>query len=162
MAREESSREDLLREATALVERFELVPHSDDLGCSRVVAGFRRDGALSLFFDEDPVYQFNAVGELRRAYCDGWLLKAVGGRLVAMQRVRTQDQVQLVSHELSEAEKASMLAQMAEYLRKLAVLLDDKSFEIAGQVPSDAEVPDRLRNWLATHPRWSVARRPNV
>ncbi len=70
MARDESSREDLLREATALVERIELVPHAtdpliaaSDLFDKHIVAGFRRDGALSVFFGEDPVYHFNAEGE---------------------------------------------------------------------------------------------------
>src|SRR5204863_2544475 len=78
MAREESSREDLLREATALVERIELIPNGSTSD-GRIVAGFRRNGALSVFFGEDPVYQFNAAGELRRAYTDGKLLKADRG-----------------------------------------------------------------------------------
>src|SRR5215216_4505512 len=94
MAREGSSREDLLREATALVERIELLPRTtdrsmvaSDLVGEHIIAGFRRDGALSIFFGEDPVYQFNAAGALRRAYCDGKLLKAARGRLAALQRV---------------------------------------------------------------------------
>ena len=73
------NREDLLREATALVERIELVPHRDRQfdASEPIVVGFRADGALSIFFGDDPVYQFNAAGELRRAYCDGLLFKAV-------------------------------------------------------------------------------------
>ena len=70
MARDESDREDLLREATALVERIELAP-ADAADDEHIVAGFRRDGALSIYFGADPVYHFNSAGELRRAYCDG-------------------------------------------------------------------------------------------
>src|SRR3954462_9073696 len=103
MAREESSREDLLREATALVERIELIPNGSTSD-GHIVAGFRLNGALSLFFGEEPVFQFNACGELRRAYSDGKLLKADRGRLAALGRVRTQNEVQLVRHELNEAE----------------------------------------------------------
>src|SRR5438132_2803772 len=169
MAREESSREDLLREATALVERIELVPHRSDsstpasiLDDARLVAGFRADGALSVFFGDDPVYQFNAAGELRRAFCDGELLKAVRGRLVALQRVRTQHEVQLVRHELSDSEQAAFLTQMVDHLRELAILLTARNFQVVGQVPPDADVLDRLRTWLAAHDRWPIAARPNA
>jgi hypothetical protein len=169
MAREESSREDLLREATALVERIELVRRNigrttpaTNASSGRVVAGFRPDGALSIFFGEDPVYQFTAAGELRRAYCDGVLLKAVRGRLATLQRVRTQQEVQLVRHELSEAAEAAFVARMAGYLRELASSLDANRFEIVGQVPPGADVLARLRAWLATHDQWPIAARPNV
>ncbi len=169
MARDESSREDLLREATALVERIEIVPRSsgssiaaNELRGEHIVAGFRPDGALSIFFGEDPVYQFTPAGELGRAYCDGMLLKAVRGRLVALQRTRTQREVQLVRHELNETEEAASAEQMAKYLGELVTLLDTNSFEVAGQVPHDVDVAGRLRDWLATHKQWPIARRPNA
>ena len=73
MARNQSDREDLLREATALVERAELRIS----GWSEpVVVGFRRGGGASLFFGGKEVYQFNAGGELRRAFVAGRLIKA--------------------------------------------------------------------------------------
>jgi len=159
MAREESSRENLLGEATALVERIELRRQGSD---EHVVAGFRRDGALSVFFGEDPVYQFNAAGELRRAYCDGLLFKAVRGRLVSLNRVRQQDQVQLVRHDLSEAEQSAFLARMAERMRQLAELLATNSFEVVGQVPADADVLSRVREWFAERREWQVAARANA
>src|SRR5215212_742956 len=119
MARDESSREDLLREATALVERIELRPRATDFSTAAsklidqpIVAGFRRDGALSIFFGEDRVYQFNPAGELRRAYCNGKLLKATRGRLASLDRARTQHEVQLARHELSAIEEAEFLSQM--------------------------------------------------
>src|SRR3954447_20411722 len=101
MSRHESDREDLLREATALVERIELTVGGFDLP---VVCGFRRDGAASFYFGADPVYQFNAVGQLRRAFVAGRLIKAERGRLVALSRERTENEVALVRHELSAAE----------------------------------------------------------
>ena len=77
MAREESNREDLLAEATALVHRIEVVTS----GGLTIVAGFRARGEFSAFFGEDLAYHFNASDELRRAYCDGLLIKASGRRL---------------------------------------------------------------------------------
>src|SRR5688572_26999220 len=68
MSRRESDREDLLREATALVERVELLVPGEG---EPVVAGFRRDGSLSVFFGPEAVYQFNSAGELRRAFAGG-------------------------------------------------------------------------------------------
>jgi hypothetical protein len=161
MSREESSREDLLREATSLVERIELVPNGSTSD-GHIVAGFRRNGALSVFFGEDPVYQFNAAGELRRAYSDGKLLKADRGRLAALERVRTQNEVQLVRHELNETDMIHFQAQMANHLQAFAELINTNAFEVAGQVPSDADVLGHLKRWFATHSAMRIALRPNA
>jgi hypothetical protein len=161
MAREESSREDLLREATALVERIELIPNVA-ISDGHIVAGFRRNGALSVFFGEDPVYQFNAAGELRRAYTDGKLLKADRGGLVALQRVRTQNEVQLVRHELNETDMIHFQAQMANHLQAFAKLINTNAFDVTGQVPPNADVVGHLKRWFATHGNVQIARRPNA
>jgi hypothetical protein len=168
MAREESSREDLLREATALVERIELAPLANgplsagDLAEEHIVVGFRRDGALSIFFGEDPVYQFNPAGELRRAYCDGKLLKAVGGQLAALDRVRTEHETQLVRHDLTRDEQATFIAQMQDNLKRFAQVIKANGFEIVGQVPTGADVLIRVQNWFASHNKWPIAARPNA
>jgi len=73
MAREEEPREDLLREATALVERVELQIEGF---AETIVAGFRRDGAASFYFGQDFVFQFNTANQLRRGYVEGRLFKA--------------------------------------------------------------------------------------
>src|SRR5262245_23531542 len=106
MARQESAREDILREATALVERVELqVPNAPE----HVVVGFRRNGAASVFFGADPVYQFNEAGELRRAYVGGELYKAERGGLVALCRERGEREVALVRRELANDEMRAVL-----------------------------------------------------
>src|SRR5687767_11977524 len=105
LAASESDREDLLREATALVERAELkLPGFVD----PVVIGFRRDGSASFFFGADPVYQFNSAGELRRAYIGGLLYKAEQGRLIGLSRERSQTETALIRHELT-ADKAAVI-----------------------------------------------------
>ena len=157
MAREESSREDLLREATALVERIELA-----LSGQHIVAGFRRDGSLSIFFGEDPVYQFNAAGELRRAYSSGQLIKALDGRLVAMRRVRTEHEVQLVRHELSREEEAEFVRQMNERLRDFARRVEANDVAVVGHVPDGADVLGRVKASLAAQGEVRIAARPNV
>jgi hypothetical protein len=175
MAREESDREDLLREATALVERIELSPLPSDAHsrgnaplpvpvrdrerasvsassaskAETIVVGFRAGGAASIFFGSDPVYQFNAAGELRRAYCDGLLFKAVRRRLVSLERVRKQGEVQLLRHDLSDAEQDVFIARMQERLSALTNVLAHHHYMIVGQVPADTDVLGRVRKWLA-------------
>ena len=141
MAREESDREDLMREATALVERVELrVPHEHET----VVVGFRRDGGASFFFGADPVYQFNTRGELRRAFVAGKMLKAEHRRLVELSRIRTPDETQLIRRELCVTECGLLITAMTERLASLRDALS-ASFEVVGKVPEHVDVVSRVR-----------------
>ena len=145
MAREESDREDLLREATALVRRIELrVPNEAE----SIVFGFRRDGAASVFFGADPVYQFNAARELRRAYVGGKLLKADRGALAELTRVRTATEVQLVRHDLDAAQTATFLQTMLARLTQFAEALAHSDVQIVGQVPPDGDLLPACREEL--------------
>lgn len=150
MAREEADREDLLREATALVERVELALPGEP---APVVAGFRRDGALSLYFGPDPVYQFNAAGQLRRAFVAGLLYKCEGGRLIALRRQRQPAGVFLVRRALAASETESFLASLAARLEALRARLAGGAFVLIGEVPFGANVVDRCSTWLAAQPR---------
>jgi hypothetical protein len=158
MARDESHREDLLGEATALVERAELVAPNG----ITVVAGFRVHGEFSVFFGEDPAYHFNALNELRRAYCGGLLIKAVQRRLFSLERVRNEDQTQLVRHGLTDAEQESFLSEMTRRLRELEKTLVSDAFVVGRQVPPDIDVLARVRSWLKECTSWTIADRPNV
>jgi hypothetical protein len=162
MANQESDREDLLREATALVERVELAFDAADGVGENVVAGFRRDGSASFFFGADPVYQFNAAGELRRAYCDGLLYKAVSGRLASLDRLRQRGEVQLVRHDLTDEEQRAFLTAMKSRLECIATLLRAGRFEVAGQVPEQGGAIDRVIAWLERVDSIPIAATPNV
>ena len=152
MSRQESDREDLLREATALVERVELRLEGE---AESIVAGFRRDASASFFFGADPVYQFNAAGELRRAYVGGLLYKTDSGRLVQMRRERTAEAVELRSRELDAAETAAFLSRAEAELAVLQSALAASRFEVVGQVSHDANSPNvaaKVSAWLAARP----------
>ncbi len=160
MARFEQDREDILREATALVERVELwAPNQLD----PTVAGFRRDGSASFFFGVEPVLQFNVNGELRRAYDDGRLLKAVHGRLIAMQRVRNEQEVSLISQELTAEETGAFCERMLQLLATLRDALRRGTARIGRQVPPEAGVVEHVQSWLETlGDHLTIADRPNV
>jgi hypothetical protein len=160
MSRRESDREDLLREATALVERAELKVAGFD---EPVVVGYRHDGSASFFFGTDPVYQFNTAGELRRAFVGGLLYKAERGRLISLRRERSAAEVALVRSELGDQESASLLAAMRKRLDSLHAALTGGSFALAAQVPLEADVPRRMVRWLdALLTEIRIARVPNV
>ena len=159
MARHPSDREDLLREATALVERVELsVPRWTDT----VVAGFRRDGCASFYFGGDPVYQFNTSCELRRAYCAGLMIKAEHGRLVSLERRRSGGQVQLVRHELTDQCAAEMVSRAAGDLEVLRLALAGGEFHVLGQEPPEVPVATRVRQWLDRLGPITLARSPGA
>jgi predicted urease superfamily metal-dependent hydrolase len=161
MAREESPREDLLREAIALVERIELVPaHAAD--DEHVVAGFRREGGLSIYFGSDPAYHFNSRGELRRAFYGGLLIKAEHGYLVSLDRHRQADQVQLVRHSLADTEQAEFIADLSRRVDELARQCDANAWNTVGRVPDDVDVLSRVREWLAAHREIVIACSPNA
>lgn len=144
MARNESDREDLLREATALVERAEFsLPDEPE----PVVAGFRRDGSFSLFFGGERVVQFNSAQQLRRGFFEGRLLKADKGRLVWLTRERTPVETILHSRELTSEEAAATLTRAAELLERLSSHLQAGTFTLVGQVPADGNLVQRILAW---------------
>ena len=160
MNRRESDREDLLREATALVERAELqVPGFAE----PVVVGFRPDGAASFFFGADAVYQFNAARELRRAFVDGLLFKAERGKLVELRRERSEGAVALVRRELDAENKVAFMVAVHHQLARLRAECSAKSLVAVGQVPVEGKVLPRIIEWLAELPRpIMIADIPNV
>ncbi len=146
MARQEHEREDLLAEATALVERveFELLPSG-----VRVVLGFRRDGAASIYFGEEPAWHFNTAGELRRAYANGRLYKAERGALVALDRRRTERETQLIRHELTAAETTALVDGLRQSVVELAAAIDGGRYKLLGQLPADGDTLARARPLLS-------------
>lgn len=144
MAREEADREDLLREATALVERVELLDTSHDAERHTITVGFRRDGSVAYFFDADPVYQFNSRRELRRAYRHGKLLKAEQGRLIELTRTRTPDETTLERRDLSDDETGTLLDEMRLRVTAFVAHWLRNGYSLVGQVPSGTDVMKRV------------------
>ena len=149
MTEHEGQREDLIGTATALVQRVELaIDGFPDL----LVVGFRSDGAASLFVGEDPVYQFNAKGELRRAFRAGKLVKAELGRLVELTRQRADNRVDMVSQELTDQQHQQFLSQLRQTLDRLQGALQQKQYRVTGQVPADQDVVQQAAQWIEQLP----------
>lgn len=160
MASHESEREDLLREATALIERAEFLLAE---AAEPVVIGFRASGAASVFCGGDPVYHFTSAGELRRAYAGGKLYKAENRRLIELHRQRTVSAVQLLRRELSQEESDRFVQQAQARLQAIDRQLRDGKWKLCGKFPPQGDVVGRTQAWLAELPkRLNIAQTPNV
>ncbi len=146
MAHTESDREDLIREAIALSPRAELqVPRFT----VPVTVGFRSDGACSLFFGQDPVYQFDAAGGLRRAYVTGLLFRSQGDTLAQLTRMRTTEQTILQRVDLEPAALHEFRQQMTETLQLLAACLAAETVVIQRSHPEHAMILPQLQQSLS-------------
>ena len=160
MTRREQDREDILAEATALVERVELQIAGET---DPIVVGFRRNGAVAIYFGQDAAYQFNANCQLRRAFVDYLLLKAVRGGLAALRRERTAEEVQLVRHDLNAQETAAFLAQMNARIAALRDELQADRATVLRQISPSGLAATRVEDWLRKFPdRIEIANSPRA
>lgn len=141
MARHETDREDLLAEATALDPRVEWFP--SEAG-ELVTAGQRRDGAASIYFGGDPVYQFDAAGRLRRAFVDGLLYRTQGTTLARLTRIRTDRETILKRGDLTAREVEQFLTEMQQRLERFLQDVQRGHVALTRRVASDAAVEGLL------------------
>ena len=174
MAREVHEREDLLRDAKALVQRVELKilnadeaefvskSHVESTLPDTLFAGFRIQGEMSVYFGNEPVYQFTRVGLLRRAFSHGQIIKAQQGQLISWQRHRADQRVEMIQHKLNSHEQCQWLTAMCQRLLSLQHVLETNAYQLVGQFPADGDVVSRLHQWLLTHQESQVADKPGI
>lgn len=137
MARNEADREDLMREAVALTERAELkVPGFDEL----ITIGFRSNDAMSIFVGQDPVYQFDPSGRLRRAFVGGFLFRSQHSGLARLERKRSESEVQLLRSDLSPEECSAFQANIQNTLGGILRSLQSKTVVVHRSVPETADI----------------------
>ena len=163
MASQPQDRENLLRDATAFTTRLQLQVPSQGR-TTEVFAGFRQGGAASFYFDQDPVYHFNTAGQLRRAFVDGYLVKAEAGRLVRLHRQRTESESAMIRDEMTSAEQQAFCQTVLLALQQLQQTLATGSYTLEGQVTAtekeDAVV--RLAEYLEHLQKIAIADTPRV
>lgn len=159
MARDESDREDLLAEATALVRRAEW--HVPELA-GPVLLGERDNGWFSMYLGQDQYYQFDAENRLRRAYVAPVLYRTQGVTLARMIRDRTNDATVLRRIDLSEVELAVFRSELRQTLLDVSQALQQPGICPSRFAPEETpevavELVGRLRrlrpfdrtDWLA-------------
>ena len=146
MAKNEHDREDLMREAVALQERVELKVQG--LGAI-VTVGFRANSAMSVFFGQDPVYQFDPEGRLRRAFVDGLLFRSQHTTLAMLKRERTDTQTLLLRTELTDDRLRAFQTTMLLALEHLEQMLKASGYSLVRSVPEAASHVVRIQAALA-------------
>jgi hypothetical protein len=150
MARQHHDREDLLRDATAFVERFQarISGQSEEW-----FIGFRPDSALGIYAGQHRVLQFDRHGRLRRVFWDGRMFQAVRGELVRLDRRREDTRLRLDRRPLSSEESAELLRAASQVLNTLCASLRDETLAVTGQVVmANQDVVKRMRDWLENQP----------
>lgn len=166
MARNETEKEDLLAEGVNLPERGRITSPNH----REWVAGWRNGQSLSLFVDQDPVFHFNASGEIRRAYVDGRKLTAKDAELFELVRVPNESgRVSLVHQPLTEEETGHFQALLNRCLNELNDALNlcgdqsSPSHHIETIGIETTQFRHRLAEWIDTHPApMRIAELPNV
>ncbi len=147
MTRQEMDREDLMQEAVALLPRAEFqIEGLQDV----LTVGFRGKNAVSIFFGQDPVYQFDSSGALRRAYVGGLLYRSQGNTLAKLDRVRTPSQTILQRQDLTAEGLVEFQQAMTTRLNTLQEALVPEKYVILRSLPDAVDWIELLTTALKT------------
>ncbi len=145
MARDQQDREDLIAEATGLVTRMEFTVPSFD---GPIVIGWKRNRAFSIYLDQDPVYQFDAIFRLRRAYVKTRLYRSQGETIAELTRHQTPNQTILARIDLDLLSCAEFLQTMTSTLRSILQDISQNRFAMVAWISADNLSPDQILNSL--------------
>lgn len=146
MAIREHDREDLLAEGRNMPWRGEVAIES-----TPVVIGFRSGGQASLYCGVDPVFQFNAAIELRRAYFQSTRYRAERGRLIQMIRQSKGGQVRFESQPAQAIRQNEILDSLHRWLGHLVAIAESSKWRVEGEsVPC---FQARLQRWMSRVPQ---------
>ncbi|MEW4490680.1 hypothetical protein AB1L42_21535 [Thalassoglobus sp. JC818] len=115
MARNEADREDLFEEFRSARIKWEF---ADSASETVIVAGIRHDERLSVYFNTDPCYHFDAENRLMRAFVDGKLLRTHGTFLAQLNRIRTEQETVLQRHDMVDDELQELLSDVHANLKQ--------------------------------------------
>ena len=167
MAIHKQPREDLMREAAAYSRRL-MLHHAS---CPEIFIGARKQGGWSIYFGEDPVYQFNAEHKLRRVHFNGQNYVAEQGKLLRLNR-QPRDRQSVDSQKPSEKPSQKHIAAnsggrigldrihdlsdeqlvLQDCHNRIALLsqwFGESALTVAEQFPEDCKLLDEVLGWLA-------------
>jgi len=153
MARQESDKEDLISEATALVDRAEYLRAAEtDSKCSwkLVTVGFRKDRSFSIYFDQDPFYQFDSNGSLPRASENGFLYRSQHTTLARLKRERSDNQTTLQRTDLDATQLAAFQERLMSHLCEFHKALRSSKAQRQRAVTTMENIDQRTLEFLET------------
>ena len=153
MARTETDKEDLMVDATALVARAEFRRELESIHETTwqiVTVGFRKDGSFSVYFEQDPFYQFDVDGLLRRSFDRGLLFRTQSTTLAEPRRERTADRTTLSRIDLSTDALEYFRRRMRTHLEELQIAFKAGTLTMLRCVSEGNDMQNRAPCFLAT------------
>jgi hypothetical protein len=146
VAKNVSDREDLLRDARQMPIRGRA-----NVDTHEVFVGFRSFGSGSLYFDQDPVFQFNSSYELRRVFFHDQRYAGYQGQLNCLVRedaYRVGPNISRLKLLPVPASSEIVTLIVGEFARiRSAILLQKLEWEFVG-VESALDFSTRVEAWL--------------
>ncbi len=105
------------------------------LGDWELFVGWRKNGGWSVYFQQQPVLQFNSQHQLRRLYAGGERFSAEMGRLKRLERNELGGQVRFGEQRLDTQTEQWVLASCQLFLSAAADLLGNNQYTLLGQFP---------------------------
>ena len=130
-----------------------------DIDSRTVLIGFRQGDQASIYCGEDPVFQFNGDGQLRRAYFDGCKFAAHEGRLTQLIRNRETTEIHLERQPISP-DFQELIAERWGHWRSRIVPEITSEWTVMG-----TDLPDfqkRINVLMNRLPVITIAQSPNV
>lgn len=146
MAKQTHDREDLMRDGTQMPIRGLIVIDQQE-----VFVGFRTGGQASLYWDQDPVFQFDAEGSLRRAFVDSVRYLAANGKLQSLaspdRNKSTTQRMKLARQTLTGLQTEAILELLLRCLAELRLAHETMArWQTLGATPE--QFADRVTGWL--------------
>ena len=153
MARKESDKEDLIADATALVDRAEYrYPVNADrrFSWTLITVGFRKNKSFSIYFDQDPFYQFDPNGSLRRACENGFLYRSEQSSLARLNRERSETQTTLQRIDLDLLQLEAFRDRLMAHFHEFATALRDQKVTRHRAITELKNIDHETLNFLET------------
>lgn len=167
MAKHKADREDLIREGTGMPVRGRML-----IGQNEIVLGFRQRDVFSLYWNQDPVFQFDEQQQLRRVFYDATRYKSRERRLIRL--VQPTDhtnasisRLRFAEENVSAAEEAEILQRLDDCLQQIYEALiasedvDQTGLECVGM--EVGKFRTRVLQWISRLPRpLRIAEQPSA
>ncbi len=160
MAKKIADREDLLRDGVQMKVRGRTYIEGHE-----VFVGFRSEGQVSLYWDQDPVFQFNSDYELRRVFYSGQRFAAYNGELVCLTSTADSPESSVLRLELQRTSAAHVkddIVACFERIRSQLLTTSDITWQCVGVDSSNSfvELVASFLSSIATPP--AIAQVPNA
>ncbi len=124
--------------------------------------GRRENGAVSVYWTSEEVYQFNVAGELRRVFFHGARFAAEDGVLVKLLRESRGGRVQLIRQAIDEQQWRLLEDAWSVISTKVRSSLEARDYRIEQSIPEVDPIPEWIVERFRRTTRLQIAKTSHV